>query len=220
MAHVVLTGSNRGIGLALCRQFQERGDEVTATCRTTSEALDALGVNVQTGIDVTSDAAVADLVDRLQGTPIDRLVLCAGILQRQTLDHLDIEGIRTQFEVNALGPLRMSAALAPSIPAGGSIAIITSRMGSIADNTSGGGYGYRMSKAAVNMAGRSLAHDLRDRGIAVSLLHPGWVQTDMTGHSGQVDAETSARGLIARMDELTLSTTGTFWHAQGDPLPW
>jgi len=220
MSHVVVTGSNRGIGLALCQLFHARGDEVTATCRVSSPGLDALGVDVFTGMDVTDEAAIARLADHVRDRPIDRLVLSAGIMRRQTLGSLDAEGIREQFEVNALGPLRMSGALAPGMAPGSSIAIITSRMGSIADNTSGGSYGYRMSKAAVNMAGKSLSHDLKDQGIAVAILHPGWVQTDMTGHSGHVDAETAARGLINRMDELTLETTGSFWHAQGDLLPW
>ena len=97
---------------------------------------------------------------------------------------------------------------------------MTSRMGSIEDNTSGGSYGYRMSKAAVNMAGASLAHDLRERSIAVALLHPGYVMTDMTGGKGLVSAAQSAAGLIQRMDELTLETSGGFWHAQGERLPW
>jgi NAD(P)-dependent dehydrogenase (short-subunit alcohol dehydrogenase family) len=100
------------------------------------------------------------------------------------------------------------------------VAIVTSRMGSIEDNTSGGRYGYRMSKCAVNMAGRSLAHDLKDAGVAVAILHPGFVRTDMTGHQGLVDPPESAAGLIARIDELTLETSGGFWHANGERLPW
>ena len=97
---------------------------------------------------------------------------------------------------------------------------MTSRMGSIEDNSSGGRYGYRMSKVAVNMAGRSLAHDLRSAGVAVAILHPGFVRTEMTGNTGLVDPPESAAGLMARIDELTLETSGSFWHANGELLPW
>ena len=100
------------------------------------------------------------------------------------------------------------------------MAIITSRMGSIADNNSGGRYGYRMSKAAVNMAGRSLATDLAGNGVAVVVLHPGFVRTEMTGFQGLIDSSESAAGLIDRIDQLTLETSGSFWHANGESLPW
>jgi NAD(P)-dependent dehydrogenase (short-subunit alcohol dehydrogenase family) len=103
---------------------------------------------------------------------------------------------------------------------GTKIGIVTSRMGSIADNTSGSRYGYRMSKAAVNMAGVSLSRDLAERGVAVALLHPGYVRTGMTGGHGLVDADEAAGGLLARMDALSMDTSGTFWHAQGEVLPW
>jgi NAD(P)-dependent dehydrogenase (short-subunit alcohol dehydrogenase family) len=125
-----------------------------------------------------------------------------------------------QYRVNALGPLRVTAALLANLAAGSKVGIITSRMGSIEDNTSGASYGYRMSKAAVNMAGVSLANDLRDRSVAVALLHPGYVMTDMTGGKGLISAEQSASGLIQRMDELDMTTSGGFWHAQGERLPW
>ncbi len=128
--------------------------------------------------------------------------------------------MRRQFEVNSLGPLRVTAALRGNLGQGSKVAIVTSRMGSIEDNTSGGRYGYRMSKAAVNMAGRSLANDLKDRGVAVAILHPGFVRTEMTGHQGLIDPPESAAGLIARIDELTLETTGGFWHANGEIIPW
>jgi NAD(P)-dependent dehydrogenase (short-subunit alcohol dehydrogenase family) len=128
--------------------------------------------------------------------------------------------IRHQFEVNALAPLRLTALLAPQFAQGAKLVLITSRMGSVADNTSGGYYGYRMSKAALNAAGRSLAHDLAPRGVAVALLHPGFVQTPMTGGRGDVDAATAASNLLARIDELTPATSGDFRHANGSPLPW
>ena len=131
-----------------------------------------------------------------------------------------VDSIVHQFVVNALGPLKVTAALLRNIPQGGKIAIVSSRMGSIADNTSGGAYGYRMSKAAANMAGATLAVDLRKYGIAVGLLHPGYVRTRMTGGKGDVDVATSVAGLLARIDELDLGTSGGFWHANGQRLPW
>jgi NAD(P)-dependent dehydrogenase (short-subunit alcohol dehydrogenase family) len=147
------------------------------------------------------------------------LVNNAGILARDSLAELDFDGMRRQFEVNALAPLRVTHALLPNLGAGSKVVIITSRMGSIADNGSGGYYGYRMSKAAVNIAGVSLARDLRDRDIAVLLLHPGMVATEMTGHQG-VPAAEAARNLVARIETLGLEQSGSFHHANGEPLPW
>jgi NAD(P)-dependent dehydrogenase (short-subunit alcohol dehydrogenase family) len=217
---VLVTGANRGIGLELCRQLAARGEEVIAVCRNSSADLDALGVRVITGVDVSSDESVARLAGRLAGDKLDWLVNNAGILSSQSLDNLDTEAMEQQYRVNALGPLRVTAALLANLAAGSKVGIITSRMGSIEDNTSGGSYGYRMSKAAVNMAGASLANDLRDRSIAVALLHPGYVMTDMTGGKGLISAAQSASGLIQRMDALDLTTSGGFWHAQGERLPW
>lgn len=219
MPTVLITGANRGIGLALARRYHERGDTVIAACRRSSKALDALGVRVETGVELTDDDH-APLARRLEGTPIDVLVCNAGILRQSTLDALDLQSIREQFEVNTLGPLKLVAALRDQLPRGAKIALITSRMGSIADNTSGGSYGYRMSKAALNMAGASLAHDLRRAGVAVVLLHPGYVKTDMTGDSGDATPDEAARGLIARIDELSMETSGSFHHARGEELPW
>jgi NAD(P)-dependent dehydrogenase (short-subunit alcohol dehydrogenase family) len=188
MGTVVVTGANRGIGLELVRQYRDRGDEVFAACRKRSKGLEKLDVEVVEGVEVTDDKAVAKLVKAVGKREVDVLVNCAGVLSDESLGDLDFDRIRQQFEVNSLGPLRVTAALRPKLAEGSRVAIITSRMGSIDDNTSGGRYGYRMSKAAVNMAGRSLAHDLKDAGIAVAILHPGFVRTDMTGHQGLVDA--------------------------------
>jgi NAD(P)-dependent dehydrogenase (short-subunit alcohol dehydrogenase family) len=221
MATYVISGANRGIGYEYCRQLQRRGDTVIALCRQPSDELKALGVRVETGVDITDAAAVADLAQQLQGTAIDGLINNAGIIDRVTLDDLDFDSLRQQFEVNALGPLRLTAALLPNLAPGSKVVLMTSRMGSIGDNTSGSSYGYRMSKVALSMAGKSLAHDLKPRGIAVAILHPGLVQTRMTGFtsSGITPAE-SVKGLLARIDGLSLETSGTFWHANGDELPW
>ncbi|NEP38489.1 MAG: SDR family NAD(P)-dependent oxidoreductase, partial [Okeania sp. SIO2H7] len=147
------------------------------------------------------------------------LINNAGIVERNSLDDLDFDSIRKQFEVNAIGTLRLTHALLPLMESGSKIAIITSRMGSIDDNTSGGTYGYRMSKVAVSMAGKSLSVDLKPQGIAVAILHPGLISTRMTNFTGISPAE-AAENLLARIDELNLENTGTFWHAKGEVLPW
>lgn len=219
MARVVITGANKGIGLELARQLSERGDEIIATVRTKSDALSELGVEVVEGIDVTDDDSVARLGGALNGRSIDVLINNAGILTREGLDDLDWDAIRAQFETNTLGPLRVTKALLPNMTKGGKVAILSSRMASLTQNV-GGSYAYRISKTAVNMVGSNLAIDLKDRGIAVMLLHPGHVATDINGHSGPVSTEESARGLIPLIDGLTLEKSGTFWNFEGDELPW
>jgi len=219
MATVLITGANRGIGLEMASQYAARGDEVIAVCRRSSPALSETGAEVFDGVDVTASESLAALAAGLRGRRIDRLVNNAGILERDGIDQLDFEAIERQFRVNAIGPLRTTTALRPLLARGSAVFIITSRMGSVEDNTSGGYYGYRMSKAAVNIAGKSLSIDLKDAGIGVFLLHPGFVATDMTGRQG-VPVEQAAAGLIARMDSLRLEQTGTFWHQEGYELPW
>ncbi|AFY84617.1 SDR family oxidoreductase [Oscillatoria acuminata] len=219
MATYLVTGTARGIGLALCQQLQERGDTAIAVCRQSSPELDALGIRVETGIDITSSQTLKELVQRLQGISLDVLVNNAGILKEDSLDRLDFDSIQRQFEVNALGTLRVTQALLPFLREGSKIGIVTSRMGSIEDNSSGGYYGYRMSKVALSMAGKSLAIDLKPRKIAVGIVHPGLVQTRMTDFSGISTGE-AAHGIIQRLDNLTINNSGTFWHANGEVLPW
>lgn len=220
MATYAITGTNRGIGLQLTRQAKAAGHRVIALCRTASDALREADVEVHEGIDVADDGVTETLAKIFEGESVDVLINNAGLLRRETLEDLDLDGIRRQFEINALGPLRVTKGLLGSLGDGAKVAIVTSRMGSIADNTSGGAYGYRMSKTAVNMAGVSLAHDLKNDGVAVMLVHPGFVRTEMTGGNGMIEAEESARGILARIDGLTLEKTGTFWHQNGEALPW
>jgi NAD(P)-dependent dehydrogenase (short-subunit alcohol dehydrogenase family) len=224
MAQVVLvTGSNRGIGLELCRQLKQKGCEVIATCRKQSDALVELGVEIIENVDVSSQPSLLKLAETLSGRQLDWLINNAGIADGIAMDALDEDSIAScqrMFEVNSLGPLLTTQALVNNMRTGSKVGLITSRMGSMGDNDSGGSYGYRMSKAALNAAGKSLAIDLKPEGIAVAILHPGWVKTDMTGHSGLIDTDESASGLIQRMDELNLDNTGGFWHTNGELLPW
>lgn len=221
MATFLVTGANRGIGLEYCRQLKARGDQVIAVCRQPSSELEALGVRIEAGLELTDAAAIAELVERLAGLPLDGVILNAGILKSMGLGDLDPEGIRRQFEVNALAPLLLTRALVDQMPRGARLALMTSRMGSIDDNTSGGSYGYRMSKVALNIAGKSLAIDLKPRGIAVAILHPGLVRTRMINFNPNgITPEEAVHGLLARIDALTLENSGTFWHANGEVLPW
>ncbi len=216
-----MTGANRGIGLAYCQQLHLRGDRVIAVCRQSSDELDDLGVQVESGIELTSPDSLAALVNGLAGQKLDTVILNAGILESMGLSDLDPEAIRRQFEVNALAPLLLARALTPLMPEGSKLVLMTSRMGSIEDNSSGGSYGYRMSKVALNIAGKSLAVDLRSRGIAVAILHPGLVKTRMVQFNPNgISPEDSVRGLIARIDELTVNNSGSFLHANGSVLPW
>lgn len=220
MTTYLITGTNRGIGLEYCKQLQEQGETVIAVCREPSDELTKLGVKIESGIDVTSDQSVTELAKRLQGTTIDVLINNAGIIEANSLEDLDFESLERQFSVNAVAPLRVTKALLPMIPQGGKIILMTSRMGSIEDNTSGGFYGYRMSKTALSMAGKSLAEDLKPRKIAVGILHPGMVKTRMTNFSGITTTE-SVQGLLKRIQELNLDNSGTFWHGvKGEVLPW
>lgn len=221
MGRVAVTGASRGIGLEIVRQLRERGDEVVAICRRASEALDRAGARIVADVDVADAAAVADLAQRVGDGPLDMLINNAGILDDEDFDEPDwAERIRRQFDVNALGPLRVTRALLPLLRPGSKIGIVSSRVGSLTDNGSGGHYGYRMSKAAVNMAGLNLARELEPRRIGVFLLHPGYVRTGMTRGGGTKEPATAARELIALLDRLTLEATGSFWHAEGYELPW
>lgn len=220
MKHVVITGANRGIGLELSRHYQAEGWYVTGVCRESSPELETVATNVIDGIDVTSQASVEQLVDALQGQTIDLLINNAGLMLNEILGHIDFDSLRLQMEINAFAPLRISEALLPNLPTGSKIANITSRMGLIADNESGGRYGYRASKAAFNALGRSLAIDLQERGIAVAQFHPGFVKTRMVNFGGFITPKEAVEGLSERIAALNLENAGSFWHSNGDELPW
>lgn len=220
MATWIVTGSNRGIGLEMCRELHARGDSVFATCRRTTEELDAIGCKVIEGVDVTDDAVGQRILDAIGAAKIDVLVNNAGVLAPDQLATLDFDVMKRQYDVNTLGPLRVTRALLARLGEGSKIGFVSSRAGSIGDGPSGGLYGYRMSKTALNMAGVNLAREVASRGIMVALLHPGFIRTGMTGGAGNDDPPVAARGLVARLDELTPEKSGRFFHANGQELPW
>ena len=161
--HVVITGANRGIGFEFAKQYTEKGYKVTAVCRNNSKQLTELDVDIIEGVDVTKASDLLRLKETLADKKVDILINNAGLLHKDVLGELDAGTIRAQFEVNALAPLRVTEALLDNLSKGSKIALITSRMGSIADNGSGSRYGYRMSKAALNAAGKSLSIDLKSK---------------------------------------------------------
>jgi NAD(P)-dependent dehydrogenase (short-subunit alcohol dehydrogenase family) len=222
---IIITGANRGIGLAMAEICQQRGDTVYALCRQSSPQLNALGVNIIEGIDIATDAGIAHAQSALSDVSIDLLINNAGILRDESLSDFNKNTIMEQFNVNALAPIALTQALLSNLSKNSKVALITSRMGSITDNDSGGRYGYRMSKAALNIAGVSLAKDLSANDIAVGIYHPGYVQTDMVNiarqtNNGDISSQVAAKRLLTLMTELTMAESGVFKHSNGEILPW
>lgn len=216
--NIVITGANRGIGLQLTTQYS-KDHSVYALCRTPSAELTQLdGVQIIPNTDVCNTESIHAALGQCPN--IDILINNAGLLHRVSLDHWDIESMDKQWHVNALAPIMVARASLQKLTNGSKVIFITSRMGSINDNTSGSHYAYRMSKAALNMGATSFAIDVRDKGIHVGIIHPGWVQTDMTGHTGNSTAEAAATHIIDRISNITASNSGQFIHANGDTLPW
>ena len=220
MKNTVITGASSGIGLSLCQHYQQQGWQVYGACRNASSELQKLGVNIIEGVDVAHTSAVETLRTTLENIQIDLLVNNAGVLKNETLGQIDFDSIQSQMEVNAYGPLRVTEALLNQFSQDAKVAMITSRMGSITDNTSGGRYGYRMSKAALNIASVSIAHDLADKGVAVGIIHPGLVGTRMIGGYGDITPDQAATRIAQRIENLSLTNSGTFWHSNGEVLPW
>jgi NAD(P)-dependent dehydrogenase (short-subunit alcohol dehydrogenase family) len=222
---IVITGANRGIGFAMAKICQQRGDTVYALCRQSSPQLNALKVNVIENIDIATDAGIAHAQAELANVAIDLLINNAGILRDESLECFNKETIIEQFTVNALAPIALTQALLSNLSANSKVALITSRMGSITDNGSGGRYGYRMSKAALNIAAVSLAKDLATDKISVGIYHPGYVKTDMVNalgqtNNGDISSDVAAQRLLTLMTELTLAESGLFKHSNGEILPW
>ena len=226
MATYLIIGADRGIGLAISRQLAARDETVVSVCLARGDACAGAGIEVIPDVDVTSGAAVANMTRALAARDdrIDCLIHVAGVLGLDELGRIDYDDVRRQIEINTIGPLRTIEAALPHLATGAKVGVVTSRVGSLADNGSGQMYAYRVSKAGANMVTLNLHHDLSKRGIAVAALHPGLVATDLTrdipGDFPYITPDEAAAGLIRRMDALGLETSGRFWHANGEELPW
>ena len=226
MPTALVTGANRGIGLALTQQYASDGWRVHACCRTpdAAEELHGAGGDVTVhALDVTDHAAIDALAARIE-EPVDLVLANAGVYgpgsDRQGFGSLDYDGFRHALEVNLLGALKTLEAFLPHAErASGKLVAITSKMGSIEDASSGMVI-YRASKAALNMSIAMLAPEAKARGVAVGLLHPGWARTDMGGPNGLVSAEESAQGLRARIAALTPTDKPAFLAYDGQEIPW
>lgn len=228
MKTYVVTGANRGLGLEFVKQLSARGDRVYATCRTPEAArelqkLVSRHVTIH-ALDVADDASVSAFAKDLAGVPVDVLINNAGTMgpANQFFGRTDFGGWHETLNINTAGPLRVLEALTSNLVKGeGKLAVsVTSGMGSIADNTSGGYYAYRASKAALNMIMRTAAIDLRSHGITVVVINPGWVQTDMGGPSATITPETSIRGMLSVIDKVTPKESGTFLDYAGKSWDW
>lgn len=223
MPTVLITGASRGIGLGLLRHYAAAGWQVLACCRE-PEAVDAPDGVERIALDVADDARIAALADGLAGRPIDLLINNAGIYgprdavvgNVKSADWLEV------LRINTIAPMMVTQALLPNIRAGNRkiIAIVSSKVGSIADNSSGNSYIYRSSKTAVNQVSKSLSIDLRAEDITVVALHPGWVQTDMGGPNALISTETSIHGMTTLLDRLTPDDSGKFFNYDGAEIPW
>ncbi|WP_305907669.1 SDR family oxidoreductase [Methylomarinum sp. Ch1-1] len=231
MNTVLVTGTNRGLGLEFCRQYARAGWRVIACCRGPEQAsalkrLASDNANVQIyRLDVCDHATIDCLAEQLADTAIDQLIANAayyGDCRGHGYGRLDYQAWRTTLETNVLGAVKVAEAFTPHLRrrAKPLIVAVSSLMGSIADNNSGGSLLYRSSKAALNAAMKSLAIDLRSAGIGVLIFHPGWVKTDMGGPDALIDAETSVAGMMKQIDVFDISQSGSFLNYDGAALPW
>jgi NAD(P)-dependent dehydrogenase (short-subunit alcohol dehydrogenase family) len=225
----VVTGANRGIGLEMVKQLAARGDAVEALARNPGEAeLERLRAATPGRIrthacELTDDASVRAAALAIGDVPVDVLVNNAGVMGRMmSLEDVDLQDALYTFDVNALGAIRVTRALLPQLMKARTrrVVHVTSGMGSITENTRGGAYGYRMGKAALNMANKSMSVDLRDRGFVCVVINPGWVQTAMGGAGAPTPVEESVSKILGRVDALTADETGAFLDFKGGTIPY
>ena len=221
---VLVTGANRGLGLEFARQYKEAGWQVIGTARDPGDAeeLEALDVRI-VQLDVTDQDSVDRMAAALAGQSIDVLINNAGIFPRVGgIAEIDFDDYSRTLAVNTIGPVRVIRALLPNLRQGKLkvIAGLSSNLGSIAENERGNFYGYRESKAGLNMFTKTLAAELGPDGFICVVLTPGWVQTDMGGPNAPLEPSDSIAGMKAVLEKLTPADNGTFWSYDGSQMPW
>ena len=230
MATVLITGTNRGIGLEFAKQFIARGDTLLAPCRDIASAteLDRLKVNNEKlqifELDVSSQESMESLPKKLEGQAIDIFINNAGIYgpRDSVFGNVSADEWAKVFQINAKAPMILTQLLIDNLRDGfeKKLIYISSKMGSIDDNKGGGSYVYRSSKAALNAVAKSIAVDLGNSGYSVAVLHPGWVQTDMGGPNALIDTGTSVSNMINVIDNLNTQNSGSFFNYDGVIIPW
>ncbi|MCL6416221.1 SDR family oxidoreductase [Aestuariirhabdus sp. Z084] len=230
MASVMITGCNRGLGLEMTRQYLADGWMVYASCRDVSNCtelddLAATSPNLKVfELDISSNESIDRLVAQLGDQPLDLLVQNAGVYGPTpgNLQQVSADTWMETLRINTVAPLMLVQRLLVNLDRGENpaIAILSSKMGSISDNGSGGSYVYRSTKAALNAVGKSLSLDLKAQGIRVLMMHPGWVRTDMGGPNGLIDVHTSVTGMRHVIAASTLKESGGFFNYDGSPIPW
>ncbi|PIS01059.1 MAG: short-chain dehydrogenase [Chlamydiae bacterium CG10_big_fil_rev_8_21_14_0_10_35_9] len=215
----VITGANRGIGLALCAQLVKKGYEVFALCRKKSKELEKLSAKVIEKVDVTDIASLEKAKIQIN-TPLDLIVNNAGIYHRDTFEDIDFNEITLHFEVNSIAPLKVVKTFLPLLKSGSKVIMISSTSGSITNADSGKSFSYKASKAALNMLSKNLAIFLKEKKISVGIFHPGYVKTDMTSDEATLEPKESAQGLAKLIEELSLENSGEFRHVEGHTIPW
>ena len=231
MAAVLVTSASRGIGLEFVRQYAEDGWQVFAACRDPGSAarLDPVSKSAKGNVqilrmDVTDAEGIRAAARQVGEQPIDVLINSAGIMGGggQRLGDMDYESWKEVLDINTLGPIRVTEAFFEHLRRSQrkTVVTITSGMGSLADNTSGGWIAYRSSKTAVNMVMRSVAIDLKSRGIICVVLNPGWVKTDMGGANANITPQKSVSNMRRVIEKLTAADSGKFFHHDGSEYPW
>ena len=230
MATILVTGANRGLGIEFVEQYLNEGNDVIATYRNENSSMDLIEMGNERSnlkllqLDVSSNKSLNSFAENLGDSPIDIFINNAGVYgpRNSSFGNVDEENWIPAIKVNAIAPLLLTQLIIKNIRAGTDkkLIYITSKMGSIDDNKGGGAYVYRSSKTALNVVVKSLSIDLKNENIAVALIHPGWVKTDMGGPNALIDKDTSVRGMTEVISNLDISSTGNFYNYDGSIIPW
>jgi len=227
---ILITGTNRGIGLEFVKHYIKNNEKVIATCRNRNSAKDLLELENTTNnlslveLDVSNPNSINNFTSKIAGLPIDTFISNAGVSGPKNIEfgNFDAKEWLDVFNINTIAPLLITQKILKNLRLGKDkkLAFISSKVGSIEDNTSGGMYIYRTSKTALNQVIKSLSIDFKEDNFIVVALHPGWVQTDMGGPNALIDTKTSVKGLIEVIDNLTPKNSGKFYNYDGSPIPW